>query len=401
MTFVELFLQHTKHYESPTAFWRWSAFTAISAVLRDNCYRPFGDNKIYPNIYTLLLAESAAHRKGEPVRLCEVLVRTVKNTKIISGRSSIQAILDELGKGETDKQTGKLISGGSALFSARELAAAIVQDMEAVNILTDIYDFHPQYVSRLRGTGQFEIKNLCFSMLAASNEELLIGVYDKKAVYGGLLGRTFLVKNDEFRPGNSLFELKETGTSFNIMAETLKKISLLKGEFDFTFPAVEAYNDWYYPFRQSYKDRSDKSGISGRIHTSVIKLAMILAANELSLTINDRHVGDAIKYCIDLLPNYNKFVMASGKSTVAEVASVLIEEIWRDKRGFLLRKDFLQKHFHQFDLESVEKCTATLLDAGFLKTFCPGGSEVGYIVTEKCIEVFKLKREEQTNESHN
>ncbi len=101
-----------------------------------------------------------------------------KSTKLISGRSSIQGILDELSRGETDKVTGKVTSGGSALFSASELSAGIVSDPEAVKILTDIYDFKDEYTSRLRGTGVFRIKNVCFSLVAASNEELLWDIYD-------------------------------------------------------------------------------------------------------------------------------------------------------------------------------------------------------------------------------
>jgi hypothetical protein len=128
MTFVDLFMQHTRFYESPRSFWKWAAFTAIGAVLRDNCYRQLGDNKIYPNLYTLVLANSAVHRKGSPVKLCEELVKRTKSTKVISGRASIQGILDELARGETDKSTGKMLAGGSALFSAPELTAGIVND---------------------------------------------------------------------------------------------------------------------------------------------------------------------------------------------------------------------------------------------------------------------------------
>ncbi len=392
MNFVDQFLQHTRHYESPTSFWRWSAYTTIAAILRDNCYRRFGDKRTYPNIYTLLLASSAVQRKGEPVRLCETLVRTVKNTKVISGRSSIQAILDELSRGETDKKTGVLLKGGSALFSARELAAGLVNDVEAVNILTDIYDFDPMYISRLRGAGTFRIENLCFTMLAASNEELLTGVYDKKAVFGGLLGRTFLVKPSEFRPGNSLFTINDTSTSFQLMIEHLQKVAQVKGEFEFTESSQMIYNDWYLPFRKSYESRPDKSGISGRIHTSIIKLAMILAADRLSLVIDDCDIQEAIVQCLSLLPNYNQFVMTSGKSTVAEIAAIFIEEIWRSKDRCITQRDFMTKHFHEFDMEIFEKCTSTLAGAELIKT-CMYDGTLGYVVTDKCKEVFKLTEE--------
>jgi hypothetical protein len=392
LTFVDRFLKHTSSYESPDSFWRWSAYTAIAAVMRDNCYRQFGDNRIYPNIYTLVVADSAVHRKGAPVKLCEELVKRVKNTKIISGRSSIQGILDELARGETDKQTGKLLSGGSALFTASELSAGIVSDPEAIKILTDIYDFKDEYTSRLRGSGIFRVKNICFSLMAASNEELLRDVYDSKALFGGLLGRTFLVKPNEFRKANTLFGINDTTKEVELLVETLKSIAALSGEFVFTEAAEALYTSWYEPFRKGYEKKPDKSGIMGRIHTGVLKVAMIICADQtLSLRVEDAHIAEAIQHCTNLLSNYGSFIMSSGKSTISEVAAILIEEIWESDTRTVTKANFLTRHFHQFDHEIVDKCIETLEQAELLKQSLEGRSEIAYSVTQKCITTFDLK----------
>src|SRR5438046_2271113 len=140
-TFVEDLLVHTQGYESPTSFWRWTAYAAIAAVLRDNVWLKDGDSKLFPNVYILLVAGSA-QKKGRPVTTAEHLVSLVGNVKVISGRSSIQAILVEVGQTSTDS-TGKLVKGGSAVFFAPELAAGLVQDEQSIQILTDIYDYKP------------------------------------------------------------------------------------------------------------------------------------------------------------------------------------------------------------------------------------------------------------------
>ena len=392
MNFVELFLQHTEKYESPGSFWKWSAYTTVAAVLRDNCFRKLGDHKIYPNVYTLFLADSAVHRKGHPVKLCETLVAGTKSTKVISGRSSIQAILDELARGETDKNTGKAVTGGSALFSAGELSAGIVNDPEAVKILTDIYDFKDEYTSRLRGSGVFRIKNICFSIVAASNEELLRDVYDGKAIFGGLLGRTFLVRPNEFRPANSLFNVRTQEASLKILQELLGQFTKLHGEFEITIEAQRAYDDWYVPFRKSYEHKSDKSGISGRIHTSVLKLAMVICVIRTNaLIIEACHMQEAIKECVDLLPNYQGFVMSSGKSTIAEVAALLIEDIWQSRHKKITKAEFMGRYIHLFDFELCDKCITTLMQAEFIKMCLDEKSAESYQVTEKCKEKFNLK----------
>jgi len=391
MTFVDLFLQHTQHYESPGAFWKWSAFTTVAAVLRDNCYRRMGDHKIYPNVYTLLLADSAVHRKGHPIKLCEELVKHTKSTKVISGRSSIQGILDELSRGETDKVTGKITAGGSALFSASELSAGIVNDPEAVKILTDIYDFKDEYTSRLRGSGVFRIKSVCFSLIAASNEELLRDIYDGKAIFGGLLGRTFLIRPNEFRPANSLFNVRDQTESFKCLVELLQKIARLKGEFEITEEAQKTYESWYVPFRKSYEHRPDRSGVSGRIHTSVLKLAMVLTVNDTNqLEIGTEQMKAAIRLCMDLLPNYQSLVMASGKSNISEVAALLIEDIWNSPNKLLAKSEFMGRYIHIFDFELCDKCLTTLLQADLVKVTLNGQIEA-YTITQKAIEKFNLK----------
>lgn len=391
-SFVDHFLTHTSAYESPRSFWKWAAYTAVSAVLRDSCYRQMGDHRIYPNIYTLILADSAVHRKGHPVKLTEDLVKSVRNTKVISGRSSIQGILDELSRGETDKQSGKVLSGGSALFSASELSAGIVNDPEAVKILTDIYDFKEEYVSRLRGSGVFRIKNICFSLLAASNEELLRDVYDVKAIFGGLLGRTFLVKPNEFRPGNSLFEIRDTVASHKELCAKLARIAQLRGQYEITERARSAYDDWYLPFRKSYEGKSDRSGVAGRIHTSVLKLAMILAANNsLSLTIDECHICESIRECVALIPNYQGFVMSQGKSTVAECAAAFISALWERKDHRLAVSTFLQVHLHLYDADLVNKTLETLMKAELVRNVLNGDGAEHWEVTEKCREKFQLK----------
>lgn len=396
--FVDLYLKHTSEYESPTSFWKWSAFTTISATLRDNCFRQFGDIRIFPNIYVLLLADSAVHRKGNPVKLCESLIKSVKNTKLISGRSSIQAILVELARGETDKESGKLLKGGSSLFSASELSASLVADPQAVQILTDIYDFHEEYVSRLKGSGTFRVNNVCFSMMAASNEELLKTIYDAGAIFGGLLGRTFLVKPNEFRPGNSLFTIEDKSKSFKELVEKLEEMAKLRGMFEFTEEAQREYDLWYKPFRDGYKDKSDKSGISGRIHTGVIKLAMCLCVNySTGLLIAKTHVEEAITECMNLMQNYQSFVMSSGKSTIAEIGAVFLEEIYSKESTTISRKEILSKHWQKFDMESFDKCVQHMEAAGMILMF-PNGSDVTYGMTAKCkTMLFENKGKEKKN----
>ncbi len=399
MSFVSDYLEHTKDYESPTSFWTWSAYSSIAAVIRDSVYRRQGDITTYPNIYVLFLAQSGA-RKGAPINLAQSLIQKVNNTKIISGRTSIQAVIDELAHTETNNKTGKLIKGGSAILIAGELAAGIVGDPAAISILTDIYDLKTDFKHHLRSTGRFKIDRIVFNMLSASNADLLKEVYTQSAVSGGLLARTFVIVPNEFRPPNSLLgeiDIEAVGRSFEGLYEKLRKISELAGEIHVTEEARQIYNLWYVPYYKSLQGKGDKSGLLSRLHMGIFKLSIILTLNDMEMSVRGCHMEQAISECLKLIPNYNTFIMSSGTSTISEAGSMFFEDILKVSNYTLSRKTFLQQHWANVDSEVFDKLVVTLEGGGLIQTTM--GKEVMYQLTPKAVEVLNAKRKERIAES--
>ena len=70
MSFINEFLDYTKSYESPDAFWYWAAVGIIGAVLRDNCYLLLGDTRIYPNLYIIIIAKNLDICKYSIANVC-------------------------------------------------------------------------------------------------------------------------------------------------------------------------------------------------------------------------------------------------------------------------------------------------------------------------------------------
>jgi hypothetical protein len=380
--FVESYLDHTCQYESPGSFWKWSAYAAIAGALRDNVKLRDGDSWLYPNVYILFLAGSA-QRKGRPVTMAEHLLHLVDNVKIISGRASIQAILLEIGQTETNTK-GVIKPGGSAIFFAPELSAGIVTDDQSIQILTDIYDYKPTgHTTNLIGRGKQKLDKLIFSMLGASNEELLKELYSAKAIGGGLLGRTFLIKADEFRAANAFPTSNEKG--FLAIAEQLREISRLKGIWEFSLAASDAYKAWYHQFRQDSRKRDDRSGIFGRLHTNVKKVAVILAANDLSTGVEVAHVEQAIDECVSLIPNYSSFIFASGKSSIADTGAIILTEL--EKLGTVTKRQLIRENWMHFDPETLDKAMSAFEISGLVATL-PVKGDITYKLTDKGLALF-------------
>lgn len=391
-TFLQSFLSHTSIYESPGSFWKWSAYATVAAVLRDNCYRRQGDSKLYTNIYVLFLAESGG-RKGKPIDFSESILTKVNNTTVISGRASIQAILDEISRGETDKKTGAIRKGGSAIFYAQELSAGIVADPEAVNILTDIYDYKSNpFKSRLRTGPCFNIERIIFSMLTGSNEEMIKAIFDERGKKGGLLARTFLIVPNESRPPNSLMRVDQEAVDKSklVVIDRLREISLLNGEFQFTEEATSEYEKWYNPFYQRYQNKKEATGAMARIHTGVLKISMILAANELSLIVTEKHMEQAIDDCLGLLPNYRSFALGGGLSDESKAGAILLPALYATKNYTLTRKEIIHEYWNIFNAETLDKLMTMLEQGGIVEpSVILNGSGASWTLTKSGVKMMR------------
>lgn len=390
MGFISDYLEHTKNTESPTSFWKWSAYATISAILRDNIWKPDMDSRLYANIYAILLADSGVQRKNRPIVTCEKLIKSINNTRVIVGRNSIQSVTDELSRTTTDPKTGEIVKGGgSAIMLAPELASSIVEDNAAISVLTDIYDYKEDYAQGLRGRGKWKAEKVVFSWFGASNEQFFKKIFTSDAVYGGLLARTFLIIPDEFRPANSMLDFIDTTESFKNLVVQLRKISTLKGPITITSAGRQCYDGWYKPFRDSYKDKTDRSGVVGRIHTHVLKLAMILAADELTTELDHRHICTAIDECIALIPNYNIFVMSAGKSNISEAGSIILGDMLQNPKFSITRKDILRRYWTHIDQDTLDKLIVHFEGAGLIVASTSQDKAEGltYTLTTKCLQM--------------
>lgn len=396
-SFIDLFLEFTKDFESPTSFWRWSAYAAAASVLRDNVHIPFqeGGRDLYPNIFTILVAKSGG-RKDAPVDLAGRLVSNVRNTKVLAGRTSIEAMVSILASTETSPETGKPITGGSCLLVAPELASFFVKSDSLVPVLTDMYAFKDVYDTRLVGRETAPVKRLCVTMLAASNEPMLKEVYSMLAVSGGTLRRTFIVKPDEVRPANALFLSTEESAqldpnifSLKGLLSALAEISKFKGPATVTPDAAKEYKLWYMALHKANQTTPDPAGVRAGIHTGVKKLALILAASkDYTLEIGKEHIELAITECMNLLPNYDSFVMSSGKGSLQEIGTLFLNDLWIAKDHKMTKRDFLSMHWGAADDLTMERLQNTFEQSGFIKVILEGPSTI-YIMADKGRAVFE------------
>ena len=389
MNFIQMFLDFSKECESPTSFFQWAAISTLSAVMRDNVYVPYGPTRIYPNLYVILLADSGAARKGLPLKMAKKFITKIDNTKVIDGRASIQGVIEELARVEQNGTGFISKKDASGLFYSEEFSASLVEDPAAIKVLTDLYDFQERWKDTLR-SGTLELKNVCLSLLGASNETLLRDIFTDKAIYGGLLGRTFIIHEKKRRLKNSMMYSKIlTSDDEKPLLEHLKVLSKIKGEVKICDKARATYDKWY----NSIDDEmySSKTGFIERVHVGVIKLATCLAASEdkilqtKEIFIEEQHIDEAINVAFKIKKAQQILTIGQGLSASKQHLALFINILANSSRYMITHKELLRKHFTDFDVQELENTKLSLINAGLLMEV-PIGNEAGYMLTDVAIK---------------
>ncbi len=359
-TWLQELLLATDELESPKSFWYWSALAAISAIVKDNVYLSRGGAfRQYPNIYVMLLARSGL-RKGPPINLAKRLVTKVGGSRIINGRSSIQAILKEMGTAQSSPG-GKLTGKCDAFILASELSASFVDDKATMDILTDLYDriYNDGEWKSLLKMESFTLKDPIVSMLVGTNEPHFRNFFAEKDVQGGFIGRMFVIAESKKHRTNSLIDELQNPLIIEKLLPHLVELSKLKGEFQ-SLSKTEAgilFNKWYTDLDAVYDRIEDKTGTLERIGESVIKVAMLLSlSRSTDLIINLEDMEQAIVSCQRLVGNIRKSTMAQGsKQSYAEQKVLIIEELMKRETHQISQEMLLSKYWMHFNLDQLSQ----------------------------------------------
>lgn len=398
MTWLDKLLHQHRELESPTNFWLWGGLAAISAVVRDNVWLDRQIFNLYPNIYVMFHAESGL-KKGPPISMAKQLVRGVNNTRIISGRSSIQGILKELGTAQT-QPGGKVVAGGksTAFICSSELTSSIVEDKVATDILTDLYDrqYNIGEWRSLLKMEQFNLKDPTITMLTATNEAHSADFFAKKDIHGGYFARTFIISENRRNRANSLLVPLRDPPKYPEHIEYLKEVAKLTGPFHplgsrtqsngYNHPYVDhesgetyyfteagiLYEKWYEKFADEIltDDLKDDTGTLNRFGDSVLKVAMLLSlARSPELYIDAESMQLAIDYCRRLIGNVRE--MTYGKKGLSEsknLKDMIIKEVMARDGHQISRPMLLKKMWsHYKEAGELDEIMLSFDQAGMIK----------------------------------
>lgn len=386
MNWIQLLQEETDKAETPRSFIFWGAISTISAIASPNVW--MNNKGVYqtrPNTYTLLMARSGFGKAFAP-NISRKMVRLVKNTRVIAGRSTIEGILKEAASAYTIEGTTDVIKDSRAYIVSGEFATSLQRNPDALTILTDLYDTNMQddWKNTLKTSPVEVLRNPCITLFSASSPEHFSDFIPKVNIYGGFIGRTLLVYADKRHRINSLIsyedEQDEPELPWDKLIEHLLKIKDVKGQFYFTKKAGALYNEWYHGFRDV--EFLDKTGTAERLQEHVKKVAMCISlAKKLDLRIELEDIRESIAVVTEVLGGTKRITSGAGKSEIADKMHAALTLILSAPEGQISREELLVKGYGDFDVTELDRIIETLIQTKFLQQTGTAGKPV-YKVTE-------------------
>lgn len=319
---------------------------------------------LYPNLYVFLAARSGL-RKGLPVDVARKLVERSKTTKVIAGRGSIQGIINDLSQADI-KENGLLEKNASGFIVSGEFSQAILDDDDAMTILTNLYDghFNDEFKNMLK-SGHETLRNPYITLLAGSAPAHFQRFFTKRELEGGFLARTLMIYETKRANVNALVKKVQKPIDYDGLAKYLHELGKIKGEVVWSDEAGDIFEDWYNKFEEP---EEDATGTANRIHDTIIKVAMLLSVSEsFELIIHPHHIREAMTVCFECQVNTNRVIMKSGDHPQAGQTKLILDAFLKAENYELRRTKILSRFWGSIDSLDLDRIIDTLRQANAIE----------------------------------
>lgn len=203
-TDVDFFAQYL-HYcegtEVPPWFNRWSMIVGLGAWLGRRCYFQFGDKRIYPNIYAILVGMPGTKKSTAIKRVKQLLIDAGYETFAAEKTSKEKFLLDMAG---TDDQGKAEVLDLSSPFGDDEdkesfICADEFNDFFGNNILEFaamlgvLWDYSGPYKNRIKNGTSIVINNPTISILGGTTEVTFANTFPPEVIGQGFFSRVLAI----------------------------------------------------------------------------------------------------------------------------------------------------------------------------------------------------------------
>lgn len=353
-------MDYTEGQESPDLFHKWVAITTLATAMGRKLWINRGYYMLYPNLYVILVGESARLRKSVATSIGVGLLRKMKQPPVIFAQKLTQESLIQTLANMTSKAVH-----ASALAYAPELSVFLGSFQNSaglISMLTTLYDCPDTWVYRTVMRGEDILKYVCMNMLGASTTDWMRLAIPEDAVGGGFTSRVVFICPQTQSRVIAFPEMTQELMELQVkLIEDLNHIAEILGEMKVGDEARIWYEEWYLSY-----DSMDGSpmlrGYRGRKHDLLLKLAMIRSISlGDSLEIEPEHMDWALDELNSLEDQMAKELEELHLSQFGKEARSVLEFIRRKEN--VSHSDVIRNCWRFGDAEKIGLILRTLVEA--------------------------------------
>lgn len=291
---LKRWLEYSSAWEAPERMRLWSGISAISAVLQRKCWTLVKGQRLYPNLYVLLVGPPGVG-KGNAMKALPPWLREIEEVKIAPDGLTRRSFFTALETAHVDPITFE--EGQSAVDFAdnahHSLSAFIEElgvflhpgDNDFIYALCHVYDTPPQFHYKTEHAGENFIERVYFSMVSACTPKALKDIFTDQALELGISARTVIVFSDE-KIQVDIFDLPPKRDQLEKdLKYDLRRMSRISGVYSFSNEAARDLVAWANDgFRPIPKDPRFEH-YNTRRFVQAVKLCMVCAASKRQDTI--------------------------------------------------------------------------------------------------------------------
>lgn len=330
MHFFEKYFEYVGLSESPAIYHRWSAISAIGALLSRSVWIPFGHSEIYPNQYIMLMG-SPGTRKSSAINIGKRLLKAAGYNRFAPDRLSKERFLIEMRPDleiETEEDLLALVvDQPSELYVVAEEFTDFVGQggMEFMTMLTKLWDNQDTYEHPKIHGKSVVVEKPTVNILGGNTVQGLALAIPPEALGNGFMSRIIFVHSEP--TGRKIpFPLTPSSDLHDLLVSRIEEIkATIMGEMSFSKDAHHLLSRMY----NEYTDVEDSRfrGYGTRRFTHLMKLSMIFAAMDLRMEISGEDALNANTLLYYTERRMPKALGEFGKSRYADTAHVVLEAL--------------------------------------------------------------------------
>ena len=354
--------------------------------------------------------------KGYPVNLAKRLLQEAHITRVIAGRSSIQAIVKEGSITRTEKDRPMITDSRMAIVNG-ELSTAIIQDPDSLTILTDLYDrsYNPSWTNLLKGDGAEKLKEPYVTCLFGSSPAHFYDSIPQPNIEGGYIGRNLVIYEEKRSKDVDLLDSEEESidedrfTNYIVpkFVPHLVEISTKKARLIPNEVARKTFNSWRREWRANQDQYNDRTGFVNRVPDHVLKAAMCLSLARYNSggIIIESDIVEAIQKITNLIYASEKAASGGGLDPLAAQTKRVVDHLISAAENQLLRKELLVRGYGDYDSITLDKIIDTLMEMGWIRRQKVGigkNSDWLFILSgepKESLMKFRARGENETNQN--